>query len=76
MVFNGAASAKTPLIATMAAEKGIYANIMAASTKSIGDKAYGSMMLGISGGEEKLREALEYLRSIKDITAEEVRDDV
>lgn len=74
VVFNGAQAAKTPLIATMAAEKGIYANIMAASTKSIGDKAYGSMMLGISGGREKLCEALSYLSSIEDITAEEVTD--
>ncbi|MBQ6899122.1 MAG: ATP-binding cassette domain-containing protein [Clostridia bacterium] len=74
VVFNGAQAAKTPLIATMAAEKGIYANIMAASTKSIGDKAYGSMMLGISGGREKLREALSYLSEIEDITAEEVTD--
>ena len=76
VVFNGAQAAKTPLIAMMAAEKGIYANIMAASTKSIGDKAYGSMLLGISGGEEKLKEALAYLSGIKDVTAEEVRNDV
>ena len=74
VVFNGAQAAKTPLIAMMAAEKGIYANIMAASTKSIGDKAYGSMMLGISGGREKLQEALAYLSQINDITAEEVTD--
>lgn len=74
VVFNGAQAAKTPLIATMAAEKGIFANIMAASTKSIGDKAYGSMMLGILGGREKLREALSYLSEIEDITAEEVTD--
>jgi D-methionine transport system ATP-binding protein len=47
---------------------------MAASTKSIGDKAYGSMMLGISGGREKLEEALSYLSEIEDITAEEVTD--
>ncbi len=76
VVFNGSQAAKTPLIAMMAAEKGIYANIMAASTKSIGDKAYGSMLLSISGGEEKLRAALSYLSEIDDITAEEVRDDV
>ena len=74
VVFNGAQAAKTPLIATMAAEKGIFANIMAASTKSIGDKAYGSMMLGILGGREKLSEALSYLSEIEDITAEEVTD--
>ena len=32
------------------------------------------MMLGISGGREKLREALSYLSEIEDITAEEVTD--
>lgn len=76
VVFNGTESANTPLIAKMAAEKGIFASIMAASTKTIGDKAYGSMMLRIAGGEEKHKEALKYLSEIKDITAEEVRSDV
>lgn len=76
LVFNGARSAKTPLIATMAVEKGIFANIIAASTKTIGDKLYGSMILGISGGREKLDDALSYLSGISDITAEEVTNDV
>ncbi len=76
VVFNGANAANSPLIARMAVEKGIYANILAASTKTIGSKAYGSMLLGISGGEEKLREAISYLAEIEDITAEEVKNDV
>ena len=76
LVFNGAVSANNPLIATMAAEKGIYANIMAASTKMIGDKAYGSMILGIAGGREKFDEALSYLSGLENITAEEVKNDV
>ncbi len=76
LVFNGAVSANNPLIATMAAEKGIYANIMAASTKMIGDKSYGSMILGIAGGREKFDEALSYLSGLENITAEEVKNDV
>lgn len=73
VVFNGAKAASTPLISKMAMEKNITANIMAASTKSIGDKAYGNMLLGISG-EEQTRQAVEYLRSVPDIIVEEVED--
>lgn len=73
VVFNGAKAASTPLISKMAMEKNITANIMAASTKSIGDKAYGNMLLGISG-EEQMKQAVEYLRSVPDIIVEEVED--
>ena len=73
VVFNGAKAASTPLISKMAMEKNITANIMAASTKSIGDKAYGNMLLGISG-EEQMMQAVEYLRSVPDIIVEEVED--
>ena len=74
VVFNGANATKTPLIAKMAIEKGITASILSASTKSIGDKAYGNMLLGITGGKEQLDSALKYLREIPDIFAQEVTD--
>ena len=72
VVFNGANATKTPLIAKMAIDKGITASILSASTKSIGDKAYGNMLLGIPGGKAHLECALEYLRAIPDIFAQEV----
>ena len=72
VVFNGAEAAKTPLIAQLAESKGILANIAYASTKSIGDKAYGSMILGIDGDEKVLAQALDFITSIKGITAQEV----
>lgn len=72
VVFNGANATGTPLIAKMAVERGIEASIAYASTKSIGDKAYGSMLLGISGGEEKVCGAIEYLQKTPDIFAQEV----
>lgn len=72
VVFNGANATKTPLIAKMAIDKGITASILSASTKSIGDKAYGNMLLGIPGGKAQLESALEYLRAIPDIFAQEV----
>ncbi len=71
VVFNGAKATGSPLIATMAVELGIYANILSASTKTIGEKAYGNMLLGIDGGEEQLEKAMKYLRSVEDIAVEE-----
>ena len=72
VVFNGANATKTPLIAKMAMEEHIAASILAASTRSIGDKAYGNMLLGIRGGEETLQRAIRYLRAIPDIDVGEV----
>ena len=45
VVFNDSESTETPLIAKLAAEKGIAANILYASTKSVGGKAFGCMLL-------------------------------
>ena len=73
VVFNGANATETPLIAKMAMEENIAASILSASTRSIGDKAYGNMLLGISGGKEQTQRALEYLGSIPDIFVEEVK---
>ena len=74
VVFNGADAAGTPLIARMALEKEICANIMAASTKTIGGKAYGNMLLGISGDKQMLDDAIEYLTEVEDVVVEEVAD--
>ncbi len=72
VVFNGAEATNLPLIAKMAVEKGIEANIAYASTKSIGSKAYGSMLLTIMGGDEEVQTAIEYMKSTPDVIAEEV----
>ena len=72
VVFNGAKATKTPLIAQMALDCGITASILGASTKGIGEKAYGNMLLGIPGGDAELQRAMDYLRSIPDIFLEEV----
>ena len=72
VVFNDAKATKTPLIAQMALDCGITASILGASTKGIGEKAYGNMLLGIPGGDAELQRAMDYLRSIPDIFVEEV----
>ncbi len=72
VVFNGAFATNTPLITKMAIDEGIAANILAASTRCIGDKVYGNMLLGISGEGDELERASKYLQSMPDILVEEV----
>lgn len=72
VVFNGAFATNTPLITKMAMDEGIAANILAASTRCIGDKVYGNMLLGIPGGDNELERASKYLQSMLDILVEEV----
>ena len=75
VVFNGAEAAKKPLIADMAKNHGIEANIAYASTKGIGGKAYGAMLLSIVGGDDMVDKALSYLNEVEDIIAQEVETD-
>lgn len=71
VVFNGASATDTPMIAKMATEKNIYANILSASTKSIGEKAYGNMILGLPNDENAVADAIEFLTD-ENIIVEEV----
>lgn len=76
VVFNGAMATRTPLIAQMAIDKGIAASILSASTKTIGEKVYGNMLLGISGDAERAHTAVKYLSEMHDVIVEEVETDV
>jgi len=76
VVFNGAKATGTPLIANLAIEKGIAANISYASTRNIGDGVYGSMLLGITGGDENVAAAIDYINCMSGILAEEVNVNV
>ena len=72
VVFNGASATGSPLIARMAVEKGVEANIVYASTKCIGDKVYGSMLLGIPSEGNQVRIATEYLTGLPNVAVQEV----
>ena len=76
IVYNGAMAAGQPMVSRLAIEKGIEANIAYASLRELDGRAYGSMLLGVRGGREKLREAIEYLTQTEDIIVEEVKHDV
>ena len=72
VVFNGSEATSTPLIAHMAVEKGIEANISYASTRTIDGREFGSMLLGIRDGGAAVQQALEYLNAEEGVMAEEV----
>ena len=75
VVFNGSDATGKPLIATMAIEMGVSANILYASTRNIGKKTYGSMLLGIPGGTEEVARVLSYLGKQESVSAKEVNGD-
>lgn len=74
VVFNGSDSANVPLIARLAKDTGIEANISYASTKSINKKAYGSMLLSFNN--EDFDKAFDYLSKSSDIEIQEVTQNV
>ena len=76
VVFSGAVASREPLIAKMAIDEQITASILGASTKSIGDKAYGNMLLGLPDDNDVVKRAIAYLSSIPDVLVEEVTGDV
>ena len=76
IVFNGEDATNTPLIARLAMNKNIAANILSANTKTIEGRAYGNMLLGISGSEDTVKEAISYLGEISNVIIEEVDEDV
>ena len=76
VVFNGALAAGSPLITQMAIDKGIAANILYASTRCIGDKVYGNMLLGLPSDEGVVKEATAYLSRKENVLVQEVTKDV
>ena len=70
LVFQGAGAATTPLIASMAIECGIAANILAATTRTLGGKVYGNMLLNIPGGPDELAAAVKFLKKTPNVTVQ------
>ena len=70
VVFSGAQAASMPLISSMAIEMNILVNIVSAATRCIDDRTYGSMLLGVPGGEEQAKMVAGYLGSVENVTVE------
>ena len=72
LVFNGAKTTNTPIIAKLAIECGIEANILAANTKVIDKNTYGNMLLSIKGNEATIKKAIKYIKENGEIEVMEV----
>ena len=73
VVFNGGTSYE-PLIASLAIDCGIKANILGAETKNVNGQAFGYMLLGLPENDAEANKALAYIRSREGVSAEEVPD--
>ena len=67
LVFQGAEAATKPLLASMAMDCHIPANILSATTRTLDGKVYGTMLLNIPGGPAELARAVEYLSGTPDV---------
>jgi len=74
VVFNGAMAAGAPLITQMAIDEKIAANILYASTKCLGDKVYGNMLLGLPEEEGTVQRAVKYLTATGNVLVTEVTE--
>ena len=70
LVFQGAEATAKPLIASMAIDCRIAANILSASTRTLNDKIYGNMLLSIPGGPDELATAVKYLNKAPNVTVQ------
>lgn len=73
VVFNGG-SAYEPLIASLAADCGVRANILGAETRDVDGKAFGYILLGLPDNPKDAARAISYITAQKDVTVEEVSD--
>ena len=72
LVFNGAKTTNTPLIARLAIECNIEANILAANTKVIDKDTFGNMLLGIKGSKKTVEKAIKFIKENGEIEVTEV----
>lgn len=73
VAFNGGSSYE-PLIASLAIDCGVKVNILGADTRNVGGKAFGTMLLGLPQDSADATKAMNYLKSRRDVTVEEVPD--
>ena len=71
VTFNGSSAAK-PLVASLAAEKGILVSVLSADTRDLSGQCYGSMLLKLPADLEQARQAADYMRAQPGVTVEEV----
>ncbi len=74
LIFRSAKTTSIPLVARLATEEQIAANVISASTQKLSEEVYGSILLGIPAPQ--LERAQAFLTSIENLQVEEVSVDV
>ena len=75
IAFN-AAVIEEPVIASLAAEKGILASILGADTRNVSGRAFGTMLISLPEDIQQRKIVLDYLNAHEGVSAEEVAEDV
>ncbi len=75
VAFNGSMT-EEPVIATLAAQKGICVSILGADTRNVNGKTFGTMLISMPENVLDRYVVLEYLNAHEGVTAEEVVQDV
>ncbi len=71
VAFNGT-MVEQPVIASLAAEKGILVSILGADTRNVDGKVFGTMLVSLPEDADRKRQALDYFNSNPGVRAEEV----
>ncbi len=71
VAFNGT-TVEQPVIASLAAEKGILVSILGADTRNVDGKVFGTMLVSLPEDADRKRQALDYFNSNPGVRAEEV----
>ena len=74
LVFKDSKTTSIPLIARLAAEEGVFCNVISASTQKLSETVYGSMMLGIPSAH--FDRAVKFIQTIANVQVEEVDHNV
>ena len=75
IAFN-AAMTEEPVIAMLAADKGICVSILGADTRNVSGKAFGTMLISLPEDVTQRKIVLDYLNAHEGVSAEEVTEDV
>ena len=70
LIFEGSVTIDKPLIASLAMDLGIPVNILGASTRTVGNREYGYMLIEIPGGPDELARALKYIGLAPNVSAQ------
>ena len=74
LVFKDSKTTSIPLIARLAAEEGVFCNVISASTQKLSETVYGSMMLGIPSAQYD--KAVAFIHNVANVQVEEVNHHV